>query len=145
MNIEELYTMWETDSEIDENHLDKASIYSAKLHSKYIRILIQHKMKSAAYQAEYNNLRQAKFRYYRGEMGKEELKERGWDQWQGLKPLKNELDQFLQGDSDLIKITLKIDYIKIMIEALESIMKQISSRDWSIRNAIEYKKFIAGN
>ena len=145
MNIEELHAMWDSDCSIDEDHLDRESVTTAKLHSKYLRMLIQHKMKIAALQAEYNNLRQRKFRYYRGEMSRDELKENGWDQWQGVKPLKNELDQFLQGDSDLIKITLKIEYIKVMIEALESIMKQISSRDWSIRNAIEFKKFLAGN
>lgn len=145
MNIEELYTMWDADCEIDENHLDKASIETAKLHSKYLRILIQHKMKIAAYQTEYNNLRQAKFRYYRGEMSREELKDRGWDQWQGIKPIKNEMEEFLTGDSDLNKIDLKISYIKVMVEALESIIKQIAARDWQIRNAISYKQFIAGN
>ena len=145
MKIEELHDMWDSDCSIDDDHLDKASIHTAKLHSKYLRLLIQHKMKIAALQAEYNVLRQTKFRYYRGELSKDELKDRGCDQWQGIKPLKNELDQFLQGDSDLIKMNVKIEYVKILIEALESIIKQISSRDWSIRNAIEFKKFIAGN
>jgi len=144
MNIEELHDMWEVDCSIDDNHLDRASIQTAKLHSKYLRILIQHKMKIAAYQAEYNNLRQAKFRYYRGEMPREELKERTWEQWQGVKPLKNEMEEFLGGDVDLNKIDLKIAYIKVMVEALESILGQIKSRDWQIRNAVEYKKFVAG-
>lgn len=144
MTLDELHDMWQEDCNIDENHLDRASIQTAKLHSKYLRIMIQHKMKIAAYQAEYKNLRQAKFRYYRGEMPKDELKERGWDQWQGIKPLKNEMEEFLGGDSDLNKIDLKISYIKVMVEALESILKQIGARDWQIRNAVEYKKFIAG-
>lgn len=145
MNIDELYESWDTDCKINEDHLDKESINTAKLHSKYLRILMQHKMKIAALQAEYNNLRQKKFRYYRGEMSRDELKETGWDQWQGVKPMKNEMDEFLKGDSDLNKIDLKIQYIKIMVEALESILNQIKGRDWSIRNAIEFKKFLAGN
>lgn len=144
MNIEELYEMWDADCNIDDNHLDKASIHTAKLHAKYLRMLIQHKMKIAALQAEYNNLRQRKFRYYRGEMPRDELKELGWDQWQGVKPLKNEMEEFLTGDHDLNKVDIKIAYIKVMVEALESIIKQIGARDWQIRNAVEYKKFIAG-
>ena len=143
MNIEELHDLWDRDCFIDDDHLDKSSIDTAKLHSKYLR-LIQHKMKIAAYQAEYNNLRQAKFRYYRGEMPRDELVERTWNQWQGVKPLKNEMDEFLTGDQDLNKIDLKISYIKVMVEALDSILGQIKARDWQIRNAIEYKKFIAG-
>lgn len=145
MNIEELHAMWDSDCSIDEDHLDRESVTTAKLHSKYLRMLIQHKMKIAALQAEYNNLRQRKFRYYRGEMSRDELKENGWDQWQGVKPLKNEMEEFLNGDSDLNKIDLKIQYIKIMVEALESILNQIKARDWQIRNAIAFKQFIAGN
>ena len=144
MNIDELYEMWDKDTSIDEDHLDRESINSAKLHSKYLRLLIQHKMKHAALEADYNIKRQSKFRYYRGEMGKEELKNLGWEQWQGIKPLKNEMEEFLTGDSDLNKLDVNITYIKVMVEALESIMKQISSRDWAIRNAIEFKKFISG-
>ena len=144
MNIEELHDLWDRDCFIDDDHLDKSSIDTAKLHSKYLRLLIQHKMKIAAYQAEYNTLRQAKFRYYRGEMPRDELVERTWNQWQGVKPLKNEMDEFLTGDQDLNKIDLKISYIKVMVEALDSILGQIKARDWQIRNAIEYKKFIAG-
>lgn len=144
MNIEELNDMWEEDCSIDEDHLDRASVFTAKLHSKYLRLLVQHKMRIAALNAEYNNLRQVKFRYYRGELSREELTDRNWTQWQGVKPLKNEMDEFLTGDADLNKINIKIEYIKVMVEALESILGQIKARDWQIRNAVEYKKFIAG-
>ena len=144
MNIEELNDMWEEDCSIDEDHLDRASVFTAKLHSKYLRLLVQHKMRIAALNAEYNNLRQIKFRYYRGELPREELTARNWTQWQGVKPLKNEMDEFLTGDADLNKINIKVEYIKVMVEALESILGQIKARDWQIRNAVEYKKFVAG-
>ena len=144
MNIEELHDIWEADCTIDDDHLDRASIATAKLHSKYLRMLIQHKMKIAALSNEYNTLRQTKFRYYRGELSRDELTDRGWNQWQGVKPLKNEMDEFLTGDADLNKISIKIEYIKCMVEALESILNQIKARDWQIRNAVEFKKFIAG-
>jgi len=110
-----------------------------------LRFLIQHKMKLSALQNDYNLMRQRKFRYYRGEMTKNELEELKWDQWQGVKPLKNEMEEFLDGDYDLNKITIKCEYIKNMIEALESILNQIKSRDWQIRNAIQWKQFIAGS
>ena len=144
MTLDELLDMWDTDSRIDEDHLDKESVSSSKLHSKYVRFLMQHKMKMAALTVEYNNLRQKKFRWYRGELSKEEIQQQGWNQWQGIKPLKNEMEEFLTGDSDLNKVNIKIEYIKCIVEALESILQQIRGRDWSIRNAIEFKKFISG-
>jgi hypothetical protein len=145
MTLEELHDLWDIDCKINDDHLDRESVKTPNLHSKYLRILIQHKMKLSALQVEYNLMRQRKFRYYRGEMGKIELEELKWQQWQGVKPLKNEMEEFLDGDSDLNKITIKIAYIKNMIEALESILNQIKARDWQIRNAIQWKQFVAGS
>ena len=145
MNLEELHDLWEEDCVIDDDRLDRASVKTPNLHAKYLRFLIQHKMKLAALQSEYNTVRQKKFRYYRGEMPKVELEELKWNQWQGNKPLKNEMDEFLEGDSDLNKIKIKCEYIKGMIEALEAILGQIKARDWQIRNAITWKQFVAGS
>jgi hypothetical protein len=145
MTLEDLLDLWQEDCKINDDHLDRESVKTPNLHAKYIRFLIQHKMKHAALRTEYNIMRQRKFRYYRGEMGKQELEELSWNQWQGNKPLKNEMDEFLEGDSDLNKINIKCEYIKGIIEALESILGQIKARDWQIRNAIQWKQFIAGS
>ena len=145
MNIEQLHDEWEKDCAINDDHLDRESVKTPQLHAKYLRILVSHKMKLAALEVEYKTLRQKKFRYFRGEMTRPELEDLKWDQWQGIKPLKNEMDEFLQGDSDLNRIVVKCEYIKNMIEALEAILGQIKSRDWQIRNAIQWKQFISGS
>lgn len=144
MTLEELIDQWEIDSAIDDNHLDRESVRTPNIHAKYLRILMGYKMKLSALKTEYNTLRQRKFRYYRGEMGKVELDSNGWDQWQGVKPLKNEMNEFLEGDADLNKIAIKCQYLENMIQAVESIMTQVKARDWQIRNTVEWKKFIAG-
>ena len=145
MNISELNDMWETDCLINDDHLDRESVKTPNLHAKYLRILMEFKLKLSSLELEYKTLRQKKFRYYRGEMGRDELAEYGWNQWQGTKPLKNEMDEFLEGDADLNKISVKCEYIKHMISAVESIMSQIKGRDWVIRNAITWKQFISGS
>lgn len=144
MNLDEILIMWEADSEIDDNHLDNASIYTAKLHSKYLRLLINSKLKKTKIETEYNTLRKLKIRYYRGEMTRVELNERGWEQYQYNKPLKAEMDEFLKGDDDLLKILSRIEYINANIYALESIMAHLKQRDWQIRNALSWKQFLAG-
>lgn len=145
MKLEELLEEWERDCELDSDHLDRSSVRTPQLHAKYLKFLSQHKMRYSALEAEYKTLRQRKFRYYRGEMSRDELKELEWDQWQGVKPLRNEMDEFLNGDDDLNKIEMKCSYLKTMVDALESILKQLAARDWQIRNAIEWNKFVAGN
>lgn len=145
MNIEELQDMWDVDSAIDDNYLGEASTTTPKLHAKYIKILINKKLLQIKMQSEYNILRKNKFRYYRGELSRTELESLGWDQWQGIKPLKNEMDEFLTGDDDLNKLQLRVEYLNTMVYMLESVMQQIKSREWQIKNGIEWKKFLAGN
>lgn len=144
MNIDDIQIMWEADSQIDDNHLGEAATTTPQLHSKYIKLLIQTKLKHTKLKADQSLLRQIKFRYYRGEMGRDELETRGWQQWQGNKPLKNEMEEFLEGDSELVALKMKIDYIEAMIYLLESILGQIKSRDFQIKNGIQWKQFLAG-
>ena len=144
MNIEELQDEWEKDSAIDDQYLGEASTATPKLHAKYIKLLISKKLQQIKMQADYNVLRKNKFRYYRGEMSREDLTSLGWTQWQGVKPLKNEMDEFLTGDEDLNQLEVKIKYLETMIYLLESILQQIKARDWQIKTAVEWKKFLAG-
>lgn len=144
MKLDDVLVMWESDCRIDDNYLDKSSVETSKLHAKYLKLLVECKLKKAKIESDYSNLRKQKFRYYRGELSQNELKELGWEQWQYNKPLKAEMDEFLKGDSDLSVFQSRLDYITVMIESIESILQQIKQRDWQIRNAITWKTFIAG-
>lgn len=144
MNIEQLQEMWDKDCEIDDNYLGENSTATPKLHAKYVKILVQVKLKHTKLQSDYLLLRKNKFRLYRGELSRDELTQLGWDQWQGVKPLKNEMDEFLSGDAELVTIKMKIDYLETMIYFLESVLQQIKARDWQIKTAVEWKKFLAG-
>jgi hypothetical protein len=73
-----------------------------------------------------------------------ELADEGWDQWQGNKPLKNEMDEFLQVDADLIIQQDKIEYLKTVMYQLEQIIRSLNSRTWDIKNSIEWTKFTNG-
>jgi len=144
MKIDEIQTMWESDCAIDDNYLGEAATFTPKLHSKYIKLLIDAKLKHSKYNSDYNTLRKTKFRSYRGEMTRQELADLQWDQYQGIKPLKNEMDEILTGDTDLNNINTRIEYLTAMIYLLESILGQIRSRDFQIKNGIEWKKFLSG-
>ena len=145
MNIEQIQDMWDVDAEIDDNYLGEHATKTPKLHAKYVKILVGVKLKHTKLQSDYNMLRKAKFRYYRGELSREELQDLGWVQWQGLKPLKNEMDEFLSGDTELNTLRVKIDYLETMIYLLESILGQIKARDWQLKSAISWKQFLAGH
>ena len=144
MNLQVLQDEWAKDCLVDYDHLDKEAVRIPNLHQKYLKFLMEFKMKLTKQREEFNQLRRLKIRYYNGELGREELEEHGWEQYQGIKPIKSVQDDLLHGDDDLIKMTVRISYLEDMVYATESIMKSISSRGWDIKNSIEWKKFISG-
>ena len=144
MKLTELQDMWSEDSRIDENNLGNESIRTPVLHSKYLNLLSSTRLSLRKAESDYWNMRRKKYKYYRGEMSKEELEEEGWEQWQGNKPLKNEMEEFLQVDADLIKLQDKSEYFKTVLYFLEQVIRSIGSRGWDIKNSIEWSKFTNG-
>ncbi|NDB82393.1 MAG: hypothetical protein EB127_06580 [Alphaproteobacteria bacterium] len=144
MKLSELQEMWAEDSRIDETNLGKESARTPVLHAKYLNFLSSTRLNLRKAESDYYNCRRKKYRYYRGEMTRIELEEEGWSQWQGAKPLKNEIDEFLQGDADLISFQDKIEYFKTVLYQLEQIIRSLNSRTWDIKNSIEWTKFTNG-
>lgn len=144
MKLSEIQEMWSTDSKIDQLNLGPESTKTPELHSKYLNLLTNSKLQLRKSEAEYLRMKRTKIRYYKGELTREELEERGWNQYQGLKPLKNEMEDVLQCDEDLILIQDKIDYIKAILYQLEQILRSLNSRTWDIKSAIEWTKFTNG-
>lgn len=144
MKLTDIQQQWEQDCRIDDLNLGKESIRTALLHSKYITVMSKVRLQLRKAESDYWNLRRLKYRYYRGELSRQELEEYNWEQFQGNKPLKNEMDEFLQCDKDLLDIQDKIEYFKTSIYTLEQIIRSINSRTWDIKSAIEWQKFSNG-
>lgn len=144
MNTEDILKEWDEDSNVDSNHIDNESVNVPKLHAKYIRHLVMAKMRVNDLQNEYSVLKKLKFRYYRGELSRDELKEYQWDQWQGTKPIKSECEQLLDGDTELSQLKFRIETLNVRIYLLESILGQIKARDWQLKNIVSWKQFISG-
>jgi hypothetical protein len=144
MKLSDLQKMWAEDCRVDETNLGKESARTPILHAKYINYLSSTRLNLRKAESDYLNCRRKKYRYYRGEMSRVELEEEGWNQWQGTKPLKNEIDEFLQGDLELVALQDKIEYFKTVLYQLEAIIRSLNSRTWDIKNIIEWTKFTNG-
>ena len=144
MKLSEIQDMWTKDAKINELDLGKSSIQIAELHAKYLNILTNTKLQLRKCEADYLRLRRSKFKFYRGEMTREELEELGWNQFQGLKPLKNEVEDIVNCDEDVIRCIDKVEYMKAMLYQLEQIIRSLNVRGWEIKNAIEWTKFTNG-
>lgn len=144
MKLTDLQEEWQKDSRINETNLGSEAARVPTLHAKYLTYLSKVKLQLRKAESDYLNTRRKKYKYYRGEMSIQELDDEGWDQFQGNKPLKNEMDELLECDEHLIELTDKVEYFKTVLYTLEQIVRSINSRTWDIKSSIEWTKFTNG-
>jgi len=143
MNISDIKKMAFDDVQIDNTSLDRESSIIPQQHNKYLSILSDEKLVLARYEADLNILRKNKWLYYSGKLSEEELSEHGWEPCQ-LNILRNDVDRFLESDQDLIDLALKVALQKEKVNYVESVVKIISNKIWSIRASIDWIKFTQG-
>ena len=147
MNLEELRNEWSKDCEIDDIELDKSSLEVPKLHAKYQEFLTDNILILKNLEFQYNTLLKNKWLWYNGKMSEEQIKELGWedDPFDGLKVMKNDMQIFFNSDADLQKLNAQTEYQQATIDFLKRCMENITWRHQTIKNTIEWRKFMAGS
>ena len=143
MTLDELRKEISKDVALDESAMDLESLKIPQLHSKYLNFLTDEKLALAKHEFDLKALLRAKWEYYTGKMSQEELTVRGWEPF-ALKILRNDLDLYLESDTDLAKLQQKVAYQREKIALLEEIVKELNNRHWKIRCAIDWRKFVNG-
>jgi hypothetical protein len=146
MNLEELRKEWAKDCEVDDIELDKSSLEVPKLHAKYQEFLTDNILVLKNLEFQYNILLKNKWLWYNGKMSEEQIKELGWedDPFDGLKVMKNDMQIWYNADQDLQRMNGKVEYQKIVINFLKECMQNITWRHQTIKNTIDWRKFMAG-
>ena len=57
---------------------------------------------------------------------------------------KETMQKYLDADTKLSEVSLKIEYYEVMLRFIEEILKQITNRTYQIKNAIEFMRFSSG-
>ena len=146
MTLEQVLEEWATDSQLPRNNLDEASRQTPSLHSKYLTILSQTKLRLKKAEMDQKTLLKQKFLYYNGKMSEDELKATGWDfdPLNGLKIMKGEMDYYYDSDKEIQESELKIQYLITLIDTLKEIVNNLNWRHQTIGNMIRWKVFEAG-
>ena len=147
MTLDDLKAEWKVDCEIDDIELDKSSLEVPKLHAKYSEYLTDAVIAQKNLQFQYNTLLKDKWLYFNGKMDDDTIKEKGWnpDPFDGLKIMKNDMQIFFNADIDLQKVSASLELVNIKINFLKECMQNITWRHQTIRNTIDWRKFMAGN
>tara|TARA_Y100000310_G_scaffold311370_1_gene357571 strand:- start:493 stop:927 length:435 start_codon:yes stop_codon:yes gene_type:complete len=143
MTLDEIKKMIANDVVIDDTELDLESLKIPQLHNKYLNLYTDEKLILGKAISDYNILLRKKWEYYTGKLDREELEELGWLPFQH-KILKPDIEKYLESDAELIqKQHLKL-YQEEKVKYLDAIIKNLNTRHWKIRNAIEWRKFVSG-
>lgn len=140
MTLEELQELVDKDLKLNESELDLESLKTPQIHNKYLKHYNNFKLLLVRSESEYKSLKKEKWEYYTGKASPQVYKEKPFD----LKILKQDIDKYLDSDEDLQKLSQKISYLETVIDYLDRILRQITNRDWQIKNAIEWRKFTSG-
>jgi hypothetical protein len=141
MNLDEIQEMWQRDSVIDPDNLHDESLKIPQLHSKYYTIYNTITLLREKARETYNRVKLERYNYYTGKAPAEVYNE---EPFPYKVRDKEALQRHMDADEKLNKIDMKIKYYDIMLKFLEEIIKTVSNRNYSIKNAIDWNRFQAG-
>ena len=143
MKFEEIFDEWKRDSEIDQTDLGNESLRIPKLHHKYYMMLLAERSSLRKLEAQMKQLKLSKYEFY-SQGHTEETKKLGWE----LPPrgiiLKADIPMYIEADKDLIDLSLKIGVQGEKVDFLDSILKTLQTRNFLIKNAIDFLKWTNG-
>ena len=140
MDLEQLQELVDKDLKINDTELDLEALKTPQLHNKYMKYLTKFKLMLSRAETEYNTLKRDKWEYYTGKSPAEVYALKPFD----LKILKTDIDKYLDSDEDLQRQKQKVDYLQTTVDFLDRTLRQISNRTFTIKNAIEWKRFTSG-
>jgi len=140
MNLEELQNLAEKKLKINDTELDLESLKTPQLHNEFLKHLTNYKLMLSRAETEYNILKKEKWEYYTGKADASVYAEKPFD----LKILRTDIDKYLDADVDLQKAKQKVDYLETTVDFLDRTIRQISNRGFTIKNAIDWRKFTSG-
>ena len=82
---------------------------------------------------------------FRSQGPNEETKDKGWKLPPRGMILKGDIPMYLEGDQDIINLSLKIGYQQEKLELLDSIIRSVMNRGFLIKSAIDWQKFTMGS
>ena len=140
MNLEEIQELVDKDLKINDSELDLESIKTPQIHNKYMKLLTKFKLMLSRNESEFHIIKKQKWEYYTGKADPSVYAENPFN----LKILRQDVDKYIDSDEEIIKLKQKSDYLNTVVDFLDRTVRQISNRTFTIKNAIDWKKFISG-
>ena len=141
---------WEADSRVDfefknkqySEDLAKLSLEIPYQHNKYLNHYTDLSGIKLSLEFELRKIVKEKREYYGGEADAKVYAEKPFGS--SIKTA-DKMKVYLESDEDIINLEAKIKYIDQALQFLDHVLRMISQRNYHIKNAIEWEKFINGS
>ena len=140
MDLEKLQEQVDKDLKINETELDLESLKTPQLHNTYMKHLTKYKLMLSRAESDLHSIKREKWEYYTGKADASVYAEKPFN----LKILKQDVDQYIYSDERYIKAKQKVDYLNATVDFLDRTIRQITNRTFTIKNAIDWRKFTSG-
>lgn len=143
ITLDQVLEMWEKDSAPDYNNIGDNALLISKLHSKYLKIFSDHKLKLVSKKANLDILRKNKWYWVAGKLSREDMARLGWQPFQ-LEVSKSKYMELIDGDEDVVKLNFLVSYHEAVVEATKSILFHLKDRSTNHRTAMEHLRYVQG-
>jgi hypothetical protein len=140
MDLEQLQDLAEKDLKINDTELDLESLKTPQLHNKYMKHLTKFKLLLTRAEDDLRVIKRDKWEYYTGKSDPAVYQLKPFN----LKILKQDVDKYIEADEEIQKATQKVKYLETVVDFLDRTIRQISNRTFTIKNAIDWRKFTSG-
>jgi hypothetical protein len=139
---------WSNDVAIDRNELALESLNIPKLHSKYLTMFSNARLKLRSLSSKRKILNCDLREYYLGNANDENdtsLLEKLQREPIRYKVLKQDVQSYIDSDNVMIQLNMKVAMQEEIVDVLEEIMKSINTRNFIIKNSIDFMRLELGN
>jgi hypothetical protein len=143
MKIEDIIKSWDEDSKIDPTEIGSEALNISRLHSKYMNILSEERLRMRKLEADMKTLKRDKYEMYTMGPTKEQV-DMGWELPARGRIIKQDVPIYMESDRDIIALSLKIGMQQEKVEMLDSIIRSIMSRGYQLKTALDHLKFTMG-
>lgn len=134
MNFDDIKSMWERDSKIDDTELDTEALKIPQLHSKYLNLHSDYTLLKEKAEADQKKIIRELWEYYSGKS----------EEPFHIKLLKQDVVMYIESDERYQKNLNKLKYYTTIVNYLKEVITNINNRSYAIRNALEWRKFLNG-
>ena len=140
MDLETLQDQVDKDLKINDTELDLESLKTPQLHNKYMKHYTKFKLMLTRAETDYSQVKRQKWEYYTGKADASVYAEKPFD----LKVLRTDVDKYIESDEEMIKAKQKVEFLQAVVDYLDKTSRQITNRTFTIKNAIDWRKFTSG-